>query len=157
MGAVLNNNWIMQQWPSTFIRLHDPSIEFLELYALAIALLRWRREPCLMNARVVIFCNNESVVYMANKLASNCPQCMKLLRIIALESITCNRKVIVKHIKSEDNVLSNSLSRLNLKRFWRYAPVSMNRYRDDIKEIDCMWPMQKLWQSDHEYLPTFQL
>lgn len=95
MGAVFDNRWIMQEWPAKFIKKENPSIEYLELYALAAALLRWRRDFKLSNQRVVIYCDNESIMYMVNKLGSSCSQYMKLIRIIALESIIWNHKVIV--------------------------------------------------------------
>ena len=86
------------KWPLNFIRVADPSIEFLELYALTTTLTTWKAEPLLNNARVVIFCDNEAIVHMVNKLASSCEQYQKLIRIIALQGIEHNRKVVVRHI-----------------------------------------------------------
>ena len=42
MGAVFNNRWFIKQWPAQFIEKYNPSIEYLELYALVTALLMWR-------------------------------------------------------------------------------------------------------------------
>ena len=118
MGVIFNNRWLCSWWPQGFIEKYNPSIEYLELYALTIALLTWRRDYDLSNARVVIFCDNESVVHMINGLGSTCHHCMKLIRIIALESIIWNHKVVIQHVRSEDNFLADSLSRLDFDRFW---------------------------------------
>ena len=37
--AVYQNNWIAGQWPKNFLVQCKPSIEFLELYALTMALM----------------------------------------------------------------------------------------------------------------------
>ena len=99
------------------------------------------------------FCDNESVVHMVNKLGSTCKQCMKLIRVIAIESITWNRKVSVKHLSSNDNYLADSLSRLHLKRFWKLAPGYMNSEKDRVDSLQFIWPMSKLWFDETNYLP----
>ena len=153
MGAVFNARWLMQPWPISFIKKENPSIEYLELYALTAAMLKWRKDFQLRDACVVVFCDNESVLYMVNKLGSNCTQCMKLIRILALESIIWNRKLIVKYIRSEHNILSDSLSRLNLKKFWKHAPENMNPDTDDMTDLP-IWPMCKIWVQQNNYLPS---
>ena len=62
---------------------------------------------------------------MVNKLALSCQQCMKLIRIIALEGIRRNQKVVVRYVKSADNLLSDSLSRIKMSTFWDNAPSTM--------------------------------
>ena len=80
---------------------------------------------------------------MVNNLASSCEHCMRLIRILALDGIMCNRRVFVKHIRSEDNVLSDALSRLDFKRFWSNAPEEMNGLPDPIPEA--LLPIEKVW------------
>ena len=94
-GAFFRNRWMYGQWDTTFITECKPSIEFLELFALVAALTAWNKDRQLINARVGIFCDNEAVMHMVNSLASSCPQCMKLIRIIALQRIAFNRRVKV--------------------------------------------------------------
>ena len=95
MGATFaGRRWLQYQWPEGFVDTCEPSIEFLELFALTTTLVTWREEPVLQNRRFVIFCDNQAVVSMVNKLATSCLYCMKLIRIIALEGITKNRKVM---------------------------------------------------------------
>ena len=152
MGAVFDNKWMMIPWPSKFIEQVNPSIEYLELYAVTAALLKWRRDHKLNNARVTIFCDNESVLHMINKLGSTCCQCMKLIRLIAMESIIWNRKVKVKHIKSGDNILADSLSHLNLEKFWSNIHRPMNETGDTLEGL-IIWPMDKFWNMSDNYLP----
>ena len=141
----------MQQWPEQFINKSDPGIEFLELYALTSALLLWRRDLKLSNARVTIYCDNESVVHMVNKLTSSCKQCMKLIRIIALEAITWNRKVLVRHVRTEDNYLADSLSCLKLKRFFQLASNNVNAVGENVTSVP-IWPMKLFWKDETNYL-----
>ena len=44
MGAVFNSRYFMQAWDPKFIVEYDPSIKFLELFALTSALLCWRKD-----------------------------------------------------------------------------------------------------------------
>ena len=57
-------------------RLENPSIEYLELFALAAGLLTWRDEPELKNRQITIFCDNQAVVDMINDMSSKCGKCM---------------------------------------------------------------------------------
>ena len=72
-GCVFNERWAVGRWPENFIRLNEPSIEFLELYALVVAVYIWSEE--LQNQRSVIFCDNDSIVKMVQKSASSCSNC----------------------------------------------------------------------------------
>ena len=45
MGAIFENRWIVAHWPKGFITTYEPSIEFLELYALVTAIFTWYKLP----------------------------------------------------------------------------------------------------------------
>ena len=49
-GAVYQNNWIVGQWPEGFGQNCSPSIEFLELFALVMALTVWENCSQLTNS-----------------------------------------------------------------------------------------------------------
>ena len=102
MGAIFNNSWIAGLWGRDFILNEKPSIEFLELFALVAAILTWGH--FLTNVRIIVFCDNQATLHMVNNLASNCAQCMKLIRILTLNNLQFNRRVFVKYVKSKDNV-----------------------------------------------------
>ena len=85
MGAYFNNRWVFAQWEPGYIKRSvrggmEPSIEYLELYALTAALLTWGEY--LKNDSYLIYCDNESVVSMINSTVSSCKNCMYLLSFI---------------------------------------------------------------------------
>ena len=125
--------------------MRRPSIGFLELYTLTASLQIWGQNEKLVNTRVAIFCDNESVLHMVNKLSSSCVQCMKLIRMITLDNLHFNRKVHILHVRSEKNVLADSLSHIDFKHFWRHALDTMNELPKKLPEN--IWPIQKVWFS----------
>ena len=132
-GGVFNKtNWIVGRWGEQFIENERPSIEFLELYALVAGVITWGGQNKLVNTRVAIFCDNQSVMHMVNNLTSKCPQCMKL------------------YVKSAENVLADALSRFEFDRFWRNAPKSMNAQPDRISRV--VWPVTKVWFGETDEL-----
>ena len=151
MGAVYDNDWFVMQWEENFIQNFDPSIEFLELFALTAPLVTWSQtSKGLHNRRIVIFCDNQAVISMVNNLASSCIQCRKLIRIIALCGIRYNFRVVVRFVRSKDNNLSDALSRLQFKQFWDLAPRSMSVNLTQIDE--CLLPMARIWEDESNYL-----
>ena len=90
-GTIFGNHWLSGQWESGFISAKNPSIEFLELYALTTAVLTWSK--LLQKTRIVIFCDNQSVVFMINNMTSSCQYCMELLRVITLDNLHANRRI----------------------------------------------------------------
>ena len=69
-GCYFNKRWSFGQWEKNFIEQEDPSIAYLELYALCAGVFIWEQE--LANMRIVIFCDNESVIHMVNNSSSKC-------------------------------------------------------------------------------------
>ena len=58
MGAVFGNHWLVVQWEYNFKVEQEPSIEFLELYALTAAVTTWAgTDGKLANNRIIIFCD----------------------------------------------------------------------------------------------------
>ena len=145
-GAIFGDRWLFGQWEKDFIKTYDPSIEFLELFALCAGVMTWSTLPTLQRKRVVIFCDNISVIYMVNNLTSGCLQCMKLLRLLTLSNLKSDRGVFVRHIEGRKNSLSDALSRQNLTKFFNLAPPTINKYPDNI--TDQLWPLTKIWKVD---------
>ena len=96
LGAYFARKWIHQKWDYDFMTQNDPSIEFLELYAMATAVLLWAKD--LQNKRVIIFCDNASVVQMINKSTASCRNCVELLRRITLVSLKNNVRFFCHHV-----------------------------------------------------------
>ena len=145
-GCVFNKRWIFAQWEPDYIKpdLHQPTIEYLELYALCAGILTWQEH--LRDCRILIHCDNQAVVSMVNNMTSSCQNCMILLRILCLNGLKYNRRVFVQYVSSKNNFLSDSLSRLDLKRFWKHAAgLQMMTQPDKISEE--IWPASKIWKN----------
>ena len=90
LGYVFNHSWVSQKWDG-FVKQCDPSIEYLELFALTVAIDLWGHKFC--NHRITIFCDNQAVVHMVNKSAAKCVNCMVLIRLIVINSMRYNFRV----------------------------------------------------------------
>ena len=103
----------------------NPCIEYLEIFALAVGVELWINHDSLRNKRMILFCNNMSVVDMINQSSSSCPNCMVLIRRIVLLNSFHNVRVFAMHIRSAKDILADALSRNQMQRFWRHAPPDM--------------------------------
>ena len=145
-GAVYNNRrWIGGQWGNPFIEKCNPSIEFLELYALTAAILTRGHLPELWNGLVTVFCDNQAVMYMVNDLSASEKKCMNLIRVLALNGLKYNRRLHVKYVESKNNGLADAISRLNFQEFWRLAPDTMSSTPDKVS--GSIWPISKVWED----------
>ena len=129
MGAICGSSWMFQKWPNVFIKKYKPSIEFLELFAVTAAVLAWISR--FKNRRVILFCDNQSVVDMINVTSTSCKHCMVLIRFIVLKGLMENVRVFAKHVEGKKNVFADSLSRDKLQVF-RTLCDSSNRKIDEI-------------------------
>ena len=144
MGGVFNNSWIMAQWNETFMKEKKPSIAFLELFALVASIMVWKNK--LMNTRFIMYCDNQSVVEMVNKLTSSCKNCMFLLRVLVKLGLTENFRVFVRFVPTLKNGRADALSRGDLKRFVKLS------WEANVKPDSCgaklpneIWPPEKNW------------
>ena len=116
-GGIFESMWFQMRWDNQFLQINKPSIEYLELYAVAIAVALWA--PYLKDKRICLFCDNESVCKMLNKSSSGCKNCMVLIRMITLQSLIWNVRVFADWISTGDNKLADALSRFQSRRFWQ--------------------------------------
>ena len=140
-GCVYNDRFTFGQWEPHFISGSKPSIQYVELYALCVGVFTW--QEYLTNGNYTIYCDNEAVMNMVNLTTSGCKNCMILIRMLVLNNLRFNRRLEVEHVKSRDNVLADSLSRMDLPRFWRNAPASMNAKPDQLPAE--LWPVSNIW------------
>ena len=138
-GFVFDKEWTFGQWPKNFIADFKPSIEFLELFAVAVGVHLWVRK--LGNRRVWIYCDNLSVVHMINNSSASCEFCMKLIRGIILVSLQFNVRVFAKHVPANLNVRADALSRLQFSRFWTVAKSGTRQY--PAKLPNNLWPPER--------------
>ena len=142
-GAVFQDRWLFGRWETGYVAVNNPNIENLELFALVTAVTTWGES--LQNIRMVLFCDNEAVVSMINTQTSSCCNCIFLLRVLILNNLIHNRRIFARHVKSEDNYLSDALSRLQFERFWRFAPKQMQKYPTPVTPL--LWPALRIWQN----------
>ena len=143
-GGISNNDWFILQWDEEFMEKHKPSINYLELYALTIAISNWIHKYA--NKYINIFCDNMSVVQMVNKSSSKCKNCMVLIRIITLMSLKHNVHISVKHVEGKLNIFADQLSRLEYKKFRKEARKRNIKFNNNPHTIpDSIWPMDKIW------------
>ena len=65
-GVYDNHSWFFGQWEKGYIKSYDPSIEYLELLALCMAVYAWGKD--LKNKRVIVHWDNQSVVAISTIL-----------------------------------------------------------------------------------------
>ena len=71
---------------------------------------------------------------------------MVLIRQITLKGLIHNVRIYARHVRSEDNDLSDVLSRHQMNKFWhlvRQKGIQMNEQPTAIPEE--IWPMEKIW------------
>ena len=96
LGAVCGQNWMSQNWDKEFIAKYRPSIEYLELFAVTAAVLAWIHR--FKNKRIILFCDNKSVVDMINLTSTSCKNCMVLIRVIVLKGLIENVRIFARHV-----------------------------------------------------------
>lgn len=129
-------------WEAGLITLYDPSVQFLELFALSVGILLFAHG--LKNKTVHIYCDNMAVVQMVNNGASACRHCMLLIRRLTLCALFNNIKFEVRHVSSRDNTFSDLLSRNKHQQFLEALPVDVKPCRLPIPRE--LLPISKFYQ-----------
>ena len=124
-GGIFNHEWFHMEWDQTFLKMRNPSIEYLELYAVTIAVLVWILK--LQNRRICLFVDNESVQNMINATSTKCKNCMVLIRMIVTTGLIHNVRVFAKHVSTKDNFFADTISR-NQWRHLAYLSVKHNKH-----------------------------
>ena len=142
-GGHFVSHWFVGQWSKELLT-RDPSIEFLELYTVAVSVLLWIN--MMRNKRIQIFCDNQSVVHMINSQSSRHPYCMRLIRIITLECLIHNVRLYGKHLRTHLNGRADVLSRNKVDKF-KQLSESMGQQIDQepmvipliLRDIEKLW------------------
>ncbi len=117
-GAYFQGSWTQGKW--NFSRDERPSIAYLELYPIYIAIILWGHR--MSNKRIYFWSDNQTVVTCINKKTSKCPMIMGLLRPIVLKCLMNNILFKAKYVPGEINQIADSLSRFQNQRFRELAP-----------------------------------
>ena len=142
-GGFCKSDWFAEKWDS-FVALVKQSIEYLELFAVTVAVLLWIRQ--FRNMKIQLFCDNKSAVDMINNSTSNCKNCMVLIRLITLEGLKWNVRIKAKHVRSRKNSISDALSRGQYDRFKRLCRLKAKKMQKcKVKIPSELWPIGKIW------------
>ena len=142
-GAYCAHRWSVKAWDEEWMRVEKPSIEYLELYAVTVAIMLWIKD--FKNSTILLHCDNDSVCKMINKSSSSCKNCMVLLRLIVLECLRHNVQVTAEWLATGDNGKADALSRLEFDRFWDLCSIRMDE--EPTEPPNEIWPITKIWMK----------
>lgn len=113
--------YCFDRWDLDLISDYDPSIQFLELFALSVGITLFSEH--LRDMRVRIYCDNQAVLNMVNNGSSACKHCMLLIRHITLCALKNNVVYDVRYINTKDNAFADLLSRMKHVEFLNIIPA----------------------------------
>ena len=149
-GGIFGQEWFAIKWQemdgldTNFLIKKDPSIQYLELYAVTASVLLWVHK--VKNRRIKLYCDNKSAVDMINGNTSSCKNCMVLIRIIVLESMKFNVRIYAEHVKTDDNFLADALSRFQFGRFQKdLDKLGRQVNQEGLCVPNRIWPISKIW------------
>ena len=146
MGALCGSSWMHQRWSAKFLDKCKPSIEYLELLGVTAAVLTWIHR--FKNKRVILFCDNRSVVDMINVTSTSCKNCMVLIRLIVLKGLMENVRIFARHVEGVKNDLADSLSRNKISTFKQLCAKKGKIIDKEPTPIPvALWPVEKLWKN----------
>ena len=142
-GGYNNTSYFIIEWDEDFLELFQPSINYLELYAVTVSVFNWVHRY--KNKQITLFCDNMSVVHMINKTTSKCKNCMVLIRMLVLQAMIHNVRISAKHVRTEQNSLADHLSRLRYNEFRKLSRKLKKPFEGRATPIpEELWPMDKL-------------
>ena len=78
-------------------------------------------------------------------MTSKCCNCMVLIRLLILNGLIHNRRLAARYVNTKKNVLADSLSRNQMRRF-RKLGLQMDETPTQIHES--LWPITKYWLDE---------
>ena len=121
-GGYFRGNWFQDRWPTNVWSSPDVEISMalLELVPIVVSVKLWGRHW--QGKKIMMHCDNQSVVAIIRKGRSKIPAINRLMRALTLESATHNFFITAQYIPSKENSIADSLSRFQMERFRRLAP-----------------------------------
>ncbi|XP_055332307.1 uncharacterized protein LOC129584213 [Paramacrobiotus metropolitanus] len=99
LGAFCENEWFQSRWPEWLLQA-APSIEYLEMVPILLAVLAWAH------------------------LRSSSPGVLDLMRRMTWAAATNNLTLTLKHVRGVDNGIADALSRFQMERFRALATAA---------------------------------
>ena len=143
LGAIFQNKfWLFAKWEAGYIRKFDPSIEYFKLLGVCMGVFAWSSK--LRNLRIIVWCDNQSVVSMIKSTASSCKHCMILIRKLTLRSLQHKMHIFARWVSGKANVRSDLLSRQKIGKFKVLSP-QFNSLPTELPEE--LWPASRIWEN----------
>ena len=139
---VLDSHWLFGKWQPGYIKSLDPSIEYLELLGVCMAVFAWSKQ--LAHRRISIFCDNQTVCIIINNTTSSCKNCMVLVRLLTLCNLQYNMRITAKWVMGRKDTRADLLSHQKIKQFKKVTKM-MKIDEFPTKLPDELWPASKLW------------
>lgn len=120
-GIYFAGSWAHASWPHSW-SLSDivRDMTFLELFPVYVAIVLW--SPQLANKRILFHIDNSAVVQVINSATSKSHRVMKIVRKLVLITLQHNITIQAQYIPSKRNVIADSISRSQWRRFRHLAP-----------------------------------
>ena len=99
------------------------NIAVLEFYPIVLSGIIWGY--LMRNQHITFFWDNEALVYVINKSSCRDKFLMSFVRRLVFVCLQNNILFRAQHVPSIKNDLADSLSHLQIQRFWRLAPAHM--------------------------------
>ena len=109
-----------EKWNPVWFQEYQPSIDFLELYALLARVVTL--VPHLSNKSVIFRSDNSPTVHALLNKSSNSHQMLTLLRYFTLFCMVNNIHIEALHISGKKNILCDLLSQIKLQEFQQVKP-----------------------------------
>ena len=119
-GCYFQGEWCQGTFPLHSFGDKQMSINWHELYMVTMALVLWG--PQLAGKRLLIHCDNASVVHIMAKASSCSKTMMVLVHTFMLLAMQHNIHIKVQHIAGLNNKVADALSRFDMDRFWWLYP-----------------------------------
>ena len=120
-APIWQKHWCADLWPQVWKEKgHTKNIVLLELFPIVVALEIWG--AFFKGKRILIRTDNKGVVYAINCLTSKSPPVIVILRYLVFKCLSLNIWLKAIHVAGRDNDLVDSLSRLQMDRFFQLFP-----------------------------------
>ena len=116
-SGIYKSRWFFGSFPEQWRNLNIMTLEF---YPIVLAVCIWG--DLWANHSILFFTDNEALVSVINKQSSKDNRVMQMVRYLVLTCLKHNINFRAKHIPGKNNVLADSLSRLQVQEFLHLAP-----------------------------------
>lgn len=118
-GAYFNGSWIMGAWTDQHLQ---QSIQWKELFAILAATATWGHQWT--GKKILFHCDNQAVVKAWHSKAPKNHKLATLFRKLFFLAAKNNFHICLKHIPGLNNEIADALSRNQMQRFRKLAPIA---------------------------------